>query len=40
MLLFKFEGALFKFKAKEPAFAPLFQLPPERKAKTNSIFLF
>jgi len=28
MLLLVFEGALFKFAAKGPASAPLFQLPP------------
>lgn len=28
MLLFTFDGALFKFSAKTPALTPLFQLPP------------
>ena len=29
MLLFEFEAALFQFDEREPAFAPLFQLPPK-----------
>jgi len=28
MLVFKFDGGLFKFNANTPAFTPLFQLPP------------
>jgi len=29
MLLFEFDGALFQFDAREPEFAPSFQLPPK-----------
>jgi len=36
MLLFPFPGALFKFKAKTPAFVPLFQLPPRSAARTRN----
>jgi len=32
MLLFEFDGALFKFNANTPAFDPLFQFPPRRAA--------
>jgi len=32
MLLFTFEGELFKFSVNGPAFDPLFQLPPRMKA--------
>jgi len=28
MLLFEFDGGLFKLSANTPAFTPLFQLPP------------
>jgi hypothetical protein len=28
MLLFVFDGALFRFSAKRPSLEPLFQLPP------------
>ena len=33
MFTFVFEGALFKFRAKTPAFAALFQLPPRIAAR-------
>src|SRR3990167_4274427 len=33
ILLFEFDGALFKFKANTPAFEPLFQLPPRNAAR-------
>jgi len=32
MFVFEFAGALFKFKAKAPAFEVLSQLPPRLKA--------
>lgn len=32
MFEFRFEGALFRFKAKRPAWDPLFQLPPRSAA--------
>lgn len=32
MLLFQFEGALFRFREKTPSSAPLFQLPPRSAA--------
>jgi hypothetical protein len=32
MFVFVFDGALFKFKAKAPALAPLSQFPPRRNA--------
>jgi hypothetical protein len=39
MFVFEFEGALFKFRAKTPASAPLFQLPPRMKAAGQKRFL-
>jgi hypothetical protein len=39
MFVFEFEGALFKFSAKTPAPAPLFQLPPRMNADgQNTLF--
>lgn len=36
MLLLLFEGALFRFSEKTPAFAPLFQLPPRLNAAIST----
>lgn len=38
MFVFEFEGALFKFRLKAPAFAPLFQLPPRMNASAQNSF--
>lgn len=37
MFVFEFERALFRFKAKTPAFAPLFQLPPRLGSRSSHI---
>lgn len=39
MLLLAFERALFKFNARTPALAPLFQLPPRIGRRGNALAL-
>lgn len=42
MLLLAFERALFKFSARTPALAPLFQLPPRigRRGNASALLRF
>jgi len=37
MLLFQFDGPLFRFNAKAPAWGPLFQFPPRSPAAGSSL---
>ncbi len=39
MLLFVLPGSLFKFKAMSPALVPLFQFPPNNKARAPMHFI-
>lgn len=39
MLVFEFDGVLFKFSVSTPAFEPLFQLPPRMKPRSDRLLL-
>ena len=40
MLLFEFDGPLFAFRAKTPAFVPLFQFPSRIRAALWPLLLY